>query len=69
MNNEKTRNDFLFFQNEMLGDMKKMETKISQKISQITSTIDTKLLKKSESPLYSHLVQISMFFLKKTAFF
>ena len=45
MNNEKTRNDFLFFQNEMLGDMKKMETKISQKISQITSIIDTQLQK------------------------
>ena len=42
MNNDnKPRNDFLFFQNEILGDMKKLETKFSDKISQTTSFIES----------------------------
>ena len=45
MNNDKTRNDFIFFQNEVLGDMKKMEAKISENISQITSFLDSQLQK------------------------
>ena len=39
--NEKTKNDFLFFQNEILGDVKKVEVKLSEKLSQISSFIET----------------------------
>ena len=37
INNNKTRNDYLFFQNEILTDLKKMELRINEKISKITS--------------------------------
>ena len=45
MNNEKTRNDFIFFQNEILGDVKKVETKLSEKLSQTTSFLETQTQK------------------------
>lgn len=38
--NDKVRNDFLFFQNEILTDVKKVETRINEKISQTTDFID-----------------------------
>ena len=44
-NDNKPRNEFLFFQNEILGDMKKLETKFSEKISQTTSFIETQVEK------------------------
>ena len=31
---EKKRNDFIFFQDEILGELKKMEAKLSEKLSQ-----------------------------------
>ena len=45
MSNEKTRNDFIFFQNEILGDVKKIETKLFEKINQTTSFIETQTQK------------------------
>ena len=41
MNNDKTRNDFIFFQNEILGDVKKVETKVTEKLSQTISFLET----------------------------
>ena len=38
---EQTKNDYIFFKNEILGDMKKLETKCAEKISQIKSLIDS----------------------------
>ena len=38
--NDKVKNDFLFFQNEILTDVKKVETRINEKISQTTDFID-----------------------------
>ena len=38
--NDKVRNDFLFFQNEILTDVKKVETRINEKIAQTTDFID-----------------------------
>ena len=41
-NNEFTiKNEFLFFQNEILGDMKKIETKINDRMNKISSILDT----------------------------
>ena len=37
---EKKRNDFIFFQDEILGELKKMETKLSEKLTQSLSFID-----------------------------
>jgi DNA repair exonuclease SbcCD ATPase subunit len=39
-NNDKVRNDFLFFQNEILTDVKKFETRLNEKIAQTTDFID-----------------------------
>jgi len=36
-----TKNDFLFFQNEMLGDLKKIEVKINEKFSQLSTYLET----------------------------
>ena len=44
-NENKPRNDFLFFHNEILGDMKKLETKIFEKMSQTTSFIESQTKK------------------------
>ena len=41
MNNDKTRNDFIFFQNEILGDVKKIESKLMEKMSQTVSFVET----------------------------
>ena len=38
--NDKVRNDFLFFQNEILTDVKKVETRINERIAQTTDFID-----------------------------
>jgi len=38
--NDKVRNDFLFFQNEILTDVKKIETRINERIAQTTDFID-----------------------------
>ena len=37
VNNNKTRNDFLFFQNEILTDLKKVEQRVNEKMSRITT--------------------------------
>ena len=37
---EKKRNDFIFFQDEILGELKKMEAKLSEKLSQSLAFID-----------------------------
>jgi hypothetical protein len=41
MNNEKTRSDFIFFQNEILGDVKKIESKLMEKMTQTVSFLET----------------------------
>ena len=41
-NNEfTTKNDFLFFQNEIIGDIKKLETKINERLKEVTSVLET----------------------------
>ena len=40
MNSDKPRNDFIFFQNEILGDVKKFETKIIDKLTETLSSLD-----------------------------
>ena len=41
MSKENKRNDFLFFQDEILGELKTMEMKLSEKLSQSLSFLDT----------------------------
>ena len=41
MNNDKSRNDFIFFQNEILGDVKKFETKVIDKLTGALSSLDS----------------------------
>ena len=36
-----SRSDFIFFQNEILGDVKNLETKLNDKLSQTTSFVET----------------------------
>ena len=38
--NEKSKNDFIFFQNEILGDVKKIEMKLIEKLTHTTSFIE-----------------------------
>ena len=41
-NNEyATKNDFIFFQNEILGNIKKIETKINERLSAVSSVLET----------------------------
>ena len=41
-NNEfTTKNDFLFFQNEIIGDIKKLEIKINERFKEVTSVLET----------------------------
>ena len=44
MNTNVSRNDFLFFQNEVFKDIKELEKKLNEKISTITSNIDSNKL-------------------------
>lgn len=39
--NKSISNDFIYFQNEILGDMKKVETKFNEKLTQTTSFVET----------------------------
>ena len=45
MSNENSRNDFIFFQNEILGDVKQMETKLNEKFSQMKKFLDSETQK------------------------
>ena len=38
-NNDKVKNDFIFFQNEVLSDLKKIDSKTNDKINQINTFI------------------------------
>ena len=44
MNTNVSRNDFLFFQNEVFKDIKELEKKLNEKITTITSNIDSNKL-------------------------
>ena len=43
--NDKVKNDFIFFQNEVLRDLKKIESKFAEKIMQLNNTIGEQNLK------------------------
>ena len=45
MNNENKRNDFIFFQNEILGDVKRMETRLNEKLSQMKKFLESETQK------------------------
>ena len=45
MSNDTTRNDFIFFQNEILGDVKQMESKVIERFSKSDSFIETQTQK------------------------
>jgi hypothetical protein len=58
-NNDKTRNDFIFFQNEILGDIKKVETKLMDKLAQ-TITAMEKQSEKNENRLQEILTKFNL---------
>ena len=43
--NQSTKNDLIYFENEILGDMKKIETKINEKMAQTVSFVETQYQK------------------------
>ena len=52
MSDYATKNDMMFFQNEVLGDIKKVENKLNSKFEEKTSDINSKLVtqeKKNDS--------------------
>ena len=53
-----TKNDFLFFQNEMLGDLKKVEIKINEKLSQLSTYLETqKSINEEKNQQFSSLIE------------
>ena len=43
--NDNIKNDFIFFQNEVLSDIKKLESKLTEKIFQMNNAIEQNNLK------------------------
>ena len=61
-NNEyATKNDFIFFQNEILGDVKKIEIKITERLNAVTSILETQkfLVDKNNEELKSMIQNIA----------
>ena len=58
MSNDKTRNDFIFFQNEILGDIKKIETKLMDKLAQTITAMEN-LSKKNENRFQEILIKFN----------
>ena len=56
-----TKNDFLFFQNEMLGDLKKIEVKINEKFSQLSTYLETQknINEKKNQQLSSSIITLT----------
>ena len=61
-NNEyATKNDFIYFQNEILGDVKKIEIKITERLNAVTSILETQkfLVDKNNEDLKSMIQNIA----------
>ena len=53
-NNDNIKNDFLFFQNEVLKDIKNLETKMNEKIVQMNN-----LLEEQNSKIGNKIIEIN----------
>ena len=59
MNNDATRNDFIIFQNEILGDLKQLETKLMDKLAKALTVMENQA-EKNENKMKEILVKFDL---------